>query len=329
MNCSPSFPPNIGEQLELNLLGSGAAGVAILPLDAPAPPSLRRCYESWLAAGCHDTMGYMARNLELRLDPRGLLEGARSVVVCVWPYLRPGELPGIARYARGDDYHDVIRSRSAAACRLIEQAGGAARVCVDSAPVAERYLAVSAGLGTTGLNGLLYVRGAGSWVLISEIFTTLPLERRQAVFAPGYRDAAVPQCDRCGACLRACPGHALRGDGTLDARRCVACLTVEHRGELPPSTTLPGQLFGCDCCQQACHLNRDIHPAGLPEFDIREGLRQITPSALSGMEGAVFNALTRGNAMRRAGLTMLRRNAAAQSNDTNVSGSSELTDGNS
>src|SRR5206468_4129391 len=212
--------------------------------------------ERWLDAGYAGEMAYMERTRHQRLDPSQLLPGARSVIAVAMLYApaeRAAATQGkIARYAGGRDYHDVIRPRLNTLARFIEGAAGGearSRAAVDTSAVLERDLAAAAGLGWIGKNTNLIDPDLGSYFFIGVVLTTAELEA----------DAA--QADRCGtcrACLDACPTEAFVGPFTLDARRCISYLTIEHRGsiaaELRPGTG--DWLFGCDVCQEVCPWNR-------------------------------------------------------------------------
>ena len=263
-----------------SLRAEGAAAVAVAQVGS-VEERVRERYLRWLAAGDNAGMEYMRNWLDLRFDPRLLLEGARSVICVAFPY---PDHPGIiASYALGSDYHDVLRQRL---CRAVEGLrecfGGEYRICVDSAPVLERYWAERSGLGRRGRNGLIYVPGLGSRVFLAEIFTTVEgttVEHHTVEFSSeeltydpagslsqcrGNRECVKemlcpPQCRRC---IDACPAGALREDGTVRASRCLSYLTIEHRGDWDEEgreamQTPAGRhtLYGCDICQRVCPLN--------------------------------------------------------------------------
>ncbi|MDE7389160.1 MAG: DUF1730 domain-containing protein, partial [Muribaculaceae bacterium] len=206
-------------------VGAVACGVAEA---APVSPEAIEIYSRWIADGRHADMDYMTRYPDVRSDPRLLLEGARSLIVCAFSYFtdEPFGLP-VALYARGRDYHEVVRERlSALASRLTETYGGTTRVCVDTAPLRERHWAIRAGIGIQGLNNQIIVPGAGSYVFLGTILWTQPLEPTPPLSAA--------HCGRCGRCVEACPAKALSADGSaLDARRCLSYLTIEHSGAFP------------------------------------------------------------------------------------------------
>lgn len=291
------------------LIDAGAAAVSVVAISSRGvEPKVRQAYERWIADGCHAGMTYMERNAAIRFDPRELLPGAVSMVCCAWPYMVKGDMPGVARFARGLDYHDTIRRRMEPVQRLVESLspGAETRVCVDSAPVTERYWAARSGIGTLGLSGLLAVPGCGTRVILSELLSTSFIEPSEPLFS--HTGAGMPRCDNCGKCVRFCPSQALRGDGTLDARRCLAYLTVEHRGDFETGTRLHGRVFGCDTCQDVCPMNRDVTDDGLPEFSPTLNPDCLDADKLTAMTSSHFNKLTKGTSLRRAGRDNLLRN---------------------
>ncbi len=262
-------------------------------------------YRRWIAAGHHGAMDYLGRYDEVRSDPRLLLDGARSLVVCAFPYLpstlRNPSLPHIAAYAYGADYHDVVRARLRDAARdIASKYGGEWRVCVDTAPLRERYWAVKAGVGFIGRNQQLIVPGVGSYVFIGTLVTTLEI---------GSSNPCTLSCGDCGACRRVCPGQALTADGGMDARRCLSYLTIEYRGELPAGTRLHNTLYGCDRCQQVCPHNREALTALLPDFEGAEALLGLTVADVMAMDADGFRAVFGRSAVRRAKLEGLQRTA--------------------
>jgi epoxyqueuosine reductase len=247
-------------ELGFDLVGIAAAG--------PADPESHLA--AWLAAGRHGTMEYMARTATIRTDPRAILPGCRSVIVVAMSYHTSKPLSRealaaapdrvwVSRYAWGRDYHRVIKKALIGLGRWIESVspGAGWRACVDTAPVLERAWAVRAGLGWSGKNTCLLNRRMGSELFLGVLLTTLPL-------SPDAPSTA--HCGRCTACLDACPTGALVQPGVLEARRCIAYLTVEHRGPIPPSlhASIDRMVAGCDICQEVCPWNRraptDLHP---------------------------------------------------------------------
>jgi epoxyqueuosine reductase len=206
-------------------------------------------YREWVAAGMAGEMRYLAgRRGQMRADPRSLLPSARSIICVGKLYNRvwaPEEWVGIARYARGRDYHDVMRAGLRRLVERLKEAGAFDwKICVDTAPLLERAYARRAGLGWIGKNRCLIREGFGSWFVLGELLVSLELEP----------DAPPPdRCGKCTRCIAACPTGALmkKGDGWwLDARRCISYLTIELGG------SVSGHVFGCDICQEVCPWNR-------------------------------------------------------------------------
>lgn len=288
--------------------GAIAVGVAEA---APVDRAERELYSSWLSAGGHASMEYMERYADVRSDPRLLLDGARSIVAAAFSYFTPrncgtGGLKW-ARYALGNDYHDELRLRlGQVATAITDATGHACRVCVDTAPLRERYWAVRAGLGFVGRNGALIVPGKGSWCLLAFIITTLPLSP----------DAPCPQrsCDGCGLCVKACPGRALDGTGRVDARRCRSWLTIENRADTL-SENLGDRIYGCDICQEVCPHNRGAESSEIEAFAPREQILGLGRDDILGMEQPQFSAIFARSAIKRAKLVGLKRNASACIND--------------
>lgn len=324
-------PEGIRELVRKRLLGSGAVAVGFAEAGPVAEEVVER-YLEWLAAGKHAGMEYMERYLEIRRDPRLLLEGSRTVCSLAFSY-HPSEerdpgLPHISHYAYGEDYHNVIKRRLAPIVEEIDEIyGSASRICVDSAPIFERWWGWKAGIGIVGDNGALITDRHGSEVFLAEVVTTLPIEPD----SPRRGD-----CGHCGACRRNCPGGALgRGEKNIgergipdyqsgntgeslniDCRRCLSYLTIEHRGEwegesleVMRSEEGRGTLFGCDACVSICPHNRGIQATGIAEFGMTEFTREADAARVAAMTGGDFKRTLRGSAIFRARLAGLRRNS--------------------
>ncbi len=282
---------------------------------APAEPVAHgRELADWLAAGRHGEMSWLAEHLEQRLDPRRRLPGAQSIICVADRYPGPLEteqsIPPrhgrIARYARGEDYHHIMKRRLHDLCdELRRRAPGDAFIaCVDTAPVAEREHALAAGLGYIGKNTMLIEPGVGSYLLLGEVLTTLALAPSQG--------GQVDHCGACTRCLDACPTQAL-APWVLDSNRCISYHTIELRGEVSPQfhEAIGDWLFGCDICQDVCPHNgptprtteAPVHPAyesRHASFDLLE--------VLGWTEEDRRTVFTR-SAMKRAKLWMMKRNA--------------------
>jgi epoxyqueuosine reductase len=273
----------------------------------------REVYRRWIEAGYHGEMDYLASDEEARRDPAQLLAGARTIVTVALSYA-PGDAPltvgngpraFIARYARGPDYHMVLKGRLARLATAVAEKLGrpvATRACVDTAPLLEREAAHRAGLGFLAKNTLVIAPGLGSYVLLGELLT-------DAEAAPG--DEATPKCGQCRACLDACPTGAFVDAYLLDARRCISYLTIEARGPIPRDLRpLVGDMvFGCDRCQEVCPWNAEA-PAGSPLLAPLPGHDSPSLVELLGMGAARFRKFVRRTAMRRIHRAQLLRNVA-------------------
>ncbi len=315
------------EELDFKLLSealvkAGAGAVAAVRAEAVGEED-RRLFERWLAGGHNAGMGYMANWPELRFDPRVMHEGTRWVVCCAFPYAQNLEkAPTVASYALGDDYHKWIPKTVREALRGLENDfNETARICVDSAPVRERYWAVKSGMGERCDSGLVSIPGLGTQFFLCEILTTWELtgvpENTGQIGAPEKVDPMGERCDHCGACRKACPAGAILEDGTVDARRCVSYLTIEHKGEWTDDQkrvmALPGardRLFGCEICQRVCHLNRNVPTSPIEAFRPRPDLLSLNPETVATLTPDLFNRLTRNSPLRRTGLDALRRSSA-------------------
>ena len=257
-------------------------------------------FRRWIDRGCHADMRYLDRYHDVRDDARQLLDGARSLIVCLFNYHtlaepRRDDVPAIAEYALGADYHEVVRERLwQLASILKEQYGGEYRVCVDTAPLRERYWAWRAGLGFIGRNSQLTVPGRGSHFFIGTLVTTLDI----LPDSPLEGDF----CGDCRRCVDACPVGALSGDGTVDARRCLSCVTIESRDDTPGGINIGNHLYGCDDCRLACPHERADDLSDLPEFAPDRRLLTMTADDWRDMSAADFKRLTRHSAMSRVKL---------------------------
>ncbi|MDE6793796.1 MAG: tRNA epoxyqueuosine(34) reductase QueG [Muribaculaceae bacterium] len=280
------------ETITSAIKATGAVAVGFAEA-AEVDPQVISDYQEWIAGGNHAGMDYLARHAVLKSHPRYVLEDAATVISIAYSYApavwRDPALPVIAAYAYGDDYHDVLRRRlEPVVADLKQRFGGSWRICIDSAPLAERYWAIKSGIGRRGLNGSVIVDGYGSYIFLVEILTSLPLPSDEP---------SDTFCARCGECLKACPQNALRPDGTIDCRRCLNYLTIEHRGdwegeELEAMQTPAAKhtLFGCDICQRVCPHNRNLTPTNIPEFYPRKGI--ISPNAPSPYTSEGINSST-------------------------------------
>jgi epoxyqueuosine reductase len=289
---------------------AGGLGFPLCGFTTPDPPEGYTRYERWLEAGMHGGMGYLSsdRARRGRADPRAVLPDARSIVVLGAPHARPpaGAAEGrIAAYALGEDYHDVLPARLRALCRMMDELTGqphAHRVYTDAGPILERELAVRAGLGWIGRNSMLIHPRLGSFFFLAEILTSIS-------FVPDLPFAA-DRCGTCDRCIRACPTGCIQPDRTLDARRCLSYLTIEHRGAIPEDLRpmLGNWVFGCDICQLICPWNSKPVPAPDSAFAARPFLPVRDLAAELALGGADLESRFRGSPLRRAGIVGYRRN---------------------
>jgi epoxyqueuosine reductase len=292
------------------------AGFARVGVAPAGPVAGERAFRDWLETGSHAGQEYLTENVDLRFEPGRLVENARSVI-CLAVSYHPGDLDEpdgafIARYARGRDYHRVLKQRAWRLCdRLRElEPGFAARAFVDTAPLAERSLAARAGLGWIGRHGNLIVPGLGSYVLLAEIVCNLDLP-------PGRpRDSG---CGDCSKCLAACPTGALVVPAVVDCRRCLSCQTIENRGSIPRDLWehLGRRVFGCDACQSACPHNRN-RPAGDPELLGQPEPASVALAEIIEWDETDWDVFTRGSARRRATHAMWLRNAVLAAGSTGL-----------
>jgi epoxyqueuosine reductase len=269
----------------------------------------------WLAKGYHGKMDYMAKHGTKRTRPDELVPGTMRIISVRMDYLPPNselkrtlkdKLKGyIARYALGRDYHKVIRKRLQKLADTIEHQMGefGYRVFTDSAPVMEKPIAEKAGLGWIGKNTLLLNKNAGSWFLIGEIFTDLPLPTDQATSA---------HCGSCQACLDICPTGAIVEPYQLDARKCISYLTIEYKGSIPEwiRPYIGNRIFGCDDCQIICPWNRFAKYTQQTSFLPRHELHATNLVELFLWDESTFLAKTQGSPLRRTGFEGWLRNIA-------------------
>lgn len=306
------YSSDLKSDLREAFLQAGAVAVGFAQA-APVSAEMKGRYECWLSEGRNAGMNYMRNHLELRADPRLLLPETATVIVTAFSFAPdPSDDPApgrIASYAYGLDYHDVLRTRLNNAIQTLSGRVSAQwRICIDSAPLPERYWAVKAGVGYTGRNGAIIVPGHGGMVFLALILTTLPVEADEPL---GLR------CAGCNLCRQSCPGHAIAEDGTVDARRCLSYLTIEHRGDwtdpvaLDVMATEAGRrcLFGCDICLRVCPHNQGAVPTAIEEFRPLPAIPLLTPERILSMDQTEFSSLLKGSPIKRAKLPGLRRNA--------------------
>jgi epoxyqueuosine reductase len=286
-------------------LGFSACGfAAVRSLD-----EIETGYREWLSSGNAGEMSYLARNIDIRLDPGKLVEGAKTIISLAAGYYfpLPQHTPGnprISRYALGLDYHKVLTSRGMELLTWIRQEIGPTngRIFSDSAPVLEREWARRAGIGWIGKNGCLIIPGKGSWFFLAEMI----IDRE-------IRADTAPVPDRCGSCRRcitACPTGALNGDGSMDPRKCISYLTIEQQGEIPDHFRGKWKdwIFGCDLCQDICPWNHKPEQSQIREFLPRPGLAEPERVSLKNQNESDFGQMFGGTPVLRAGWSGILRN---------------------
>lgn len=293
-------------------------GANIVGICSAAPPQSLAAFDEWIADGFYGEMDYMARSRPLRADPAQLLPGAKSAIVIGVNYrssTRPSpDEAKIAEYARGRDYHRVLRALLKRLSRQLLQVVPEAqfRACVDSAPILEREYAHRAGLGWYGKNTMLINSHRGSWFFLGCLLTTLELTPD----AP-----ALGGCGTCRACIDACPTGAIvfhRDRWQVDARQCISYLTIEKRGQFSAQEeqAIGDWTFGCDVCQDVCPFNqsRESQPLRAEEaklLDFAEPRKWPPVEEIANLSREDWDRLSTGSPVRRAGYEGLRRNAAA------------------
>jgi len=286
---------------ELGFSFCGIAKARFLKEEAPR-------LESWLKKGLHGKMSYLTNYSDRRLDPRLLVDGAKSVISLAYNYypsqLQPGEAKyKISKYAYGEDYHNVIHEKLKQLESFLRFSAGDINIrsFVDSAPVLERAWAVLSGLGWVGRNSMLITRRNGSFFFLAEIITDLELEYNQP-FGGNY-------CGDCSRCIDACPTGAIT-DFTIDANRCISYLTIELKDDVLPAPkgSYNEWIFGCDVCQDVCPWNRFSVPHNEGRFNPLPDLFKLQTSDWEQMDEDRFKQIFNNSAIKRTKLIGLKRN---------------------
>ncbi|MGB3917751.1 MAG: tRNA epoxyqueuosine(34) reductase QueG [Thiothrix litoralis] len=292
-------------------LGFNAVGISNIDLSVAEQRLL-----DWLAQGYHGDMAWMAHHGSKRSRPAELVPGTLSVISVRMDYFPPDSVDAemllnhperayISRYALGRDYHKVLRQRLEKFAQQLQAEIGSFgyRVFTDSAPVLEKPLAVKAGLGWMGKHTNILSREAGSWFFLGEIYTDLPLEETGSV---------SDHCGQCRACIDVCPTQAILAPYTLDARRCISYLTIEHQGSIPLELRplLGNRIYGCDDCQLICPWNRFAQTSPEADFAVRNGLDSARLSELFQWRESDFMRKLEGSPIRRIGYERWLRNIA-------------------
>jgi epoxyqueuosine reductase len=270
-----------------------------------------RRLEAWLNRGFHGEMHYMANHFDKRIDPRKLVDGAKSVICLTYNYYTPKEqqdpeAPKISKYAYGKDYHFVIKRKLKELLAFIEEKAGAinGRCFVDSAPVLERDWARRSGVGWTGKNTLLIHPKAGSYFFLAEIILDLELN---------YDHPIKDYCGTCTRCIDACPTDAIAPGGYLvDGAKCISYFTIELKDAIPENYRgrFENWMFGCDICQEVCPWNRFAQPHDEPAFEPHPRLLEMSKREWEEITEEVFREIFRKSAVKRTKYQGLKRNIA-------------------
>ena len=287
-------------------LGFDFCGIAKADFLAEEAPKL----EEWLCRDYQGRMGYLANHFDKRLDPRKLVEGAKTVVSLVYNYYPERALPDgnedikLAKYAYGKDYHDVIQEklREFLTCLRDEIGDFHGRSFVDSAPILERQWAQRAGLGWIGKNSLLLNRSMGSFFFLAELVIDLD--------ATPDLPLAKDYCGTCTACMDACPTDAIVAPGVVDGSRCISYLTIELKDAIPSSFAgkMDNWVFGCDVCQDVCPWNRFSKPHQEPAFSPSSDLKALASQDWKELTEETFKRVFSGSAVTRTKLKGIKRN---------------------
>lgn len=271
---------------------------------------------NWLDQGFHGDMEWMQRHGTLRTRPQDLVPGTLRIISVRMDYLPPAgrdphsvlmnpRLAYVSRYALGRDYHKIMRKRLQKLAQKIQTEIGpfGYRAFVDSAPVQEKALAQKAGLGWTGKHSNIINPRAGSWFFLGELFTDLPLP---------LSTPADNHCGHCQACIDVCPTRAIITPYTVDARRCISYLTIEHAGAIPVElrTAMGNRIYGCDDCQLICPWNRFAQPSHEQDYSVRNDLDATQLLSLFEWDEESFLKRTEGSPLRRMGHQRWLRNIA-------------------
>lgn len=284
-------------------LGFDAIGIAQA---AEISEDITRAFISWIQNKGHADMAYMENNLEKRLNPKLLVEGARSIIVVALNYYprqtQKADQPQFSYYAYGEDYHEILKEKLNSLYTYInnEITETSGRCFVDTAPILERYWAAQAGIGFIGKSNMLIIPKKGTFFFLGFLIVDLELE---------YDSPIQSRCGACTRCIDNCPTKAL-SPYYLDSNKCISYLTIENRNEIPDSYSkyFGKQLYGCDICQKVCPWNRFATPTHIKEFTPKEIILRIDPSMLESMKQEDFSRYFKGSPVKRTKFAGLKRN---------------------
>ena len=288
-------------------------GFALCRVAPASEPPHTEAFRQWIAEGCAGEMTWLERNAERRTDPQCVLPGAKSVIVLAMNYWQgdvemKNSMHRIARYAWNDDYHDFIAPKLRALDLFLQQHGGVQRGYADTGPVLERDFGALSGMGWHGKSTMLIHPKLGAWFFLAEVLTTLDLPP----------DEPLPnRCGQCSRCMNACPTGAISAPHRLDARRCIAYLTIEHKGSIPEALRplIGGRIYGCDTCAAVCPWNRFAQASKEAAFAVRPVL-QLGLRELLALDDAQFRELFRGSPIARIKRRGLLRNVCVALGNT-------------
>lgn len=310
--------PLSSDKIKAEALRLGFSACGLAPAEAVDETNVS-AFRQWIADGCEGEMAYMDNYEEKRLDPRLLVEGARTVISVALNYYPETKIPEdeyqIAWYAYGKDYHDVMKEKLKALMKFVEELSyidskqavtldnrTTGRAFCDTAPVLERYWAWRAGLGWIGKNTQLILPHSGSCFFLGELIVDAPADH--------YDSPQKSRCGSCNRCLNACPTKALEAPFRLNSARCLSFLTIEYRGKLSPDTgqNMGKKIYGCDECQRACPWNRFAMPTQVAEFLPSPTLLSMRKEDWHRLTEEQYKALFKGSAVKRAKYVGLTRN---------------------
>lgn len=286
-------------------LGFDICGIA----SSRALTERERILRDWCSAEMNSDMAYLGRNIEKRINPEFLVEGAKSVIVTGLNYYSDNQqsepdVPVISRYAYGINYHDVINSKLNLILEFIRRMkpDTEGHSFVDSAPLLEKAWAVEAGLGWQGRHSIVINSKIGSFFFIGIIILNIELEYDKPI--------SKSNCGRCRLCIDLCPTGAINENGTIDARKCIANLTIENRGPIPEDIIpkIGRRVYGCDKCQEVCPWNKNAKPNKNPEFVLPEELKLMTKEEWINLTREQFNRLFTKTPIERRKYEPLMRN---------------------
>jgi epoxyqueuosine reductase len=290
---------------EASRLGFLACGISKAQFLEDQAPRLER----WLNQNMHGEMGYMQNHFDMRLDPRKLVPGARSVISLLYNYFpqktQDPQTYKISKYAYGEDYHFVLKRKLKALLKVLQQEIGEVqgRAFVDSAPVMDKAWAARSGLGWIGKNSNLLTKEVGSFYFIAELILDLDLE---------YDGPVTDHCGTCTACIDACPTEAIVQPYVVDGSKCISYYTIELKNELPSGlgADFEDWIFGCDICQDVCPWNRFAKPHSEPGFMPKPELLKNTKRDWEELTEQVFQRVFQKSAVKRTKFSGLKRNIA-------------------